>query len=86
MDDLIIISEDEAYILETKTNLAKRFKMVDMGSLHFILRIFISKTSEGLCLYQQSYINKLLKRFNMNAARRASTSLDINVKLVKNDA
>ena len=47
-----------------KSNLSTRFKMKDMGKLHYCLGIMIEKDQEGksLWIHQQPYISKLIKK------------------------
>ncbi len=51
-----------------KEDLASRFKMMDMGPLHYILGISVVQDckSGSLWLGQQTYIEQLLESFDWN--------------------
>ena len=72
---------------ETKAILCDRFRMKDMGQLHYCLGISIVQNKENntVYLHQNQYIENMLKKFNMSDSKIVSTPTDINVKLCKND-
>ena len=60
VDDLIITSDDEAEVRQTKENLAVRFQMKELGELKHYLGLEANHTKEGLFLCQQKYAKGLL--------------------------
>ena len=70
-----------------KESLAKRFKMKDLGDLHYCLGINVEFDEEKKCLkmHQKQYIQLLLERYGLLQAKVASTPADVNVRLVKDD-
>ena len=87
VDDLIIITKTPEKMEEVKTSLAARFKMKDLGKLHYCLGITIEQDDEKKCLWlhQRQYISTILEKYGLSQAKPATTPADINVKLTKDD-
>ena len=87
VDDLIVITKTPETMKKIKENLAARFKMKDLGKLHYCLGISIQHDEErgSLWMDQRQYIQSLLKRYRLSQAKSATTPADVNVKLVNND-
>lgn len=85
VDDLIIFSILIERLEYFKSKLSSRFKMKDLGSLHYCLGITIDYIDGGVKLHQQHYIEKMLKKFRLSDVKICGTPLDVNVELVKND-
>ena len=87
VDDLIVITKTPETIKKIKETLAARFKMKDLGKLHYCLGISIQHDEErgSLWMDQRQYIQSLLKRYGLFQAKLATTPADVNVKLIKND-
>lgn len=62
-------------------SLSKRFSLKDLGDLHYLLGIEVTRAKEGLHLMQRKYITDLLTKFNMINTKPVSTPLDANNKL-----
>ena len=67
VDDILLASSDVNLLKRTKCFLSQRFDMKDLGEASYVLGIEIKRDKPknllGLC--QQAYINKVLKRFDM---------------------
>ena len=87
VDDLILITENHKDMSAVKKNLESRFKMKDLGALHYCLGISVVQDREGgyLQLHQRQYILTLLEKYGLMNAKPASTPADTNVHLVKDD-
>jgi len=85
VDDLVLITKDKKVLNELKQSLSSRFKMSDMGPLHYILGISVVQSPSNLWLSQSTYIEKMLEKFGLADAKPVSTPLDVNVTLVKDD-
>jgi hypothetical protein len=84
VDDLIIASDSGALMEETKQDLNGRFKMKDLGRLHFCLGIEIVWKDDGTCVFNQSkYIRNVLERFGMKDCKPVSTPTNLGQKLTK---
>jgi hypothetical protein len=81
VDDMNIIGTlDE--IRDTASYLKSEFEMKDLGKTRFCLGIELEHRACGILIHQSAYIQKMLRRFNMDKAHPASTpmigrSLDI---------
>ncbi|KAK6160134.1 hypothetical protein DH2020_003515 [Rehmannia glutinosa] len=64
--------------------LNSRFDMKDMGLADVILRIKISRTSNGLTLDQSHYVDKILEKFSKDDTSLARTPIDTSKHLSKN--
>ncbi len=85
VDDLILITKTAEEMSDMKSILASRFKMTDMGELHYCLGVTIERSVDCLWLHQKQYISSMLKKYGMSEAAMVSTPADISVKLEKDD-
>lgn len=85
VDDLIIGTSNKDTYLKLKKDLAQKFKMKDLGKLHYCLGIEfkqdLSRKTVTMC--QRKYIQNILIDYGMVEAKTMSTPLDGNVKLSK---
>lgn len=84
VDDLIVASNDEEKKSELKRELAKSFKMKDLGKLHYCLGIEFKEDIEKgtIRMSQKKYIQDLLN-FNMQDCKPVTTPMNTAVKLTK---
>jgi hypothetical protein len=68
VDDILLASSDISLLLETKKFLSSKFDMKDLGEASFVLGIEIHRDREKgvLGLSQKTYIEKILKKYNMH--------------------
>jgi len=68
VDDILLASSDVSLLLETKKFLSSKFDMKDLGEASFVLGIEIhqDRVKGVLRLSQKTYIEKVLKKFNMH--------------------
>jgi hypothetical protein len=83
VDDLILIADVKEIMLETKGLLSERFKMKDMGQLHYCLGVNIVYGQNCVWLHQKQYIALMLEKFGLAHTNTVSIPADCNVKLVK---
>jgi hypothetical protein len=50
VDDLILIGSDPKILNHVKTSLKKKFEMIDLGFLHYVLGLQVLQTNEGVFL------------------------------------
>lgn len=86
VDDILIFSNNQRSKEYIKERLSKCFKMKDLGPAHYILGMKLTRDRENgkLWLNQNSYIEDMLKKFNMDQCNPISTPIDINQKITKN--
>ena len=87
MDDLILLAKTTGEMQEVKDSLSSRFKMKDLGKLHYCLGISIVHDEYKKCLWmhQQQYIKNMLEKYGLSDANTVSTPGDLSVKLKKDD-
>ena len=67
VDDILLIVNDTDLLIETKQLLFSHFDMKDLGKASYVLGIqMLRDRSSGISrLSQQTYSERILKRFNM---------------------
>ena len=67
VDDIMLATNEKSLLYELKQFISKNFDMKDMGEASYVLDIKIHRErSRGILgLSQETYINKVLERFNM---------------------
>ena len=75
VDDILLATNDIGMLHETKRFLSKKFEMKDLDDASFMLGIQIhcDHSRVILGLSQNSYIEKILKRFSMNDCKPGDT-------------
>ena len=83
--DIMPLSNDVDMLLIEKENLCKKFKMVDHGEAHSILGMLIKRdrAAKTLVISQSSYLQNLLKKFNMENCKPVATLLEAGKKFQK---
>ena len=61
--------------------------MKDLGEVNFILGMKITKTCDGIFLYQSHYVEKILRKYNFHDHKSVATPFDSSILLfhVNND-
>ncbi|KAL4559836.1 hypothetical protein LXL04_031982 [Taraxacum kok-saghyz] len=87
VDDMLIVGKNAKRITQLKKELSKSFAMKDLGPAKQILgvRITRDRASRKLHISQEQYIEKVLRRFNMDKAKVVSSPLTTNFKLTDRD-
>jgi hypothetical protein len=85
VDDILLASSDVHLLLETKSFLSSHFDMKDLGEASYVLGIEIYQDKEKwvLGLSQKSYIEKVLKKFNMHKCNLTPAPIVKGVKFGK---
>jgi hypothetical protein len=68
VDDILLASSDKNMLYETKSFLSSNFDMKDLGDASYVMgtEIHRDRTKGVLGLSQKSYIDRVLKRYNMH--------------------
>ncbi|XP_024022491.1 uncharacterized protein LOC112091940 [Morus notabilis] len=82
-DDMLITGEDLNDIKEVKKMLSVEFDMKDLGQAKKILGIDIKRDKQGriLCLSQEEYLRKVVRKFSMDQAKKVTVPLAGHFKL-----
>jgi hypothetical protein len=85
MDDILLASSDVHLLLETKGFLSSHFDMKDLDEASYVLGIEIHQDRRKgvLGLSQKSYIEKVLKKFNMHKCNLTPAPIVKGVKFGK---
>jgi Reverse transcriptase (RNA-dependent DNA polymerase)/GAG-pre-integrase domain/Zinc knuckle len=76
VDDLNLIGTEKE-ISETKTALSKEFEMKDLGLGTYCLGVEITRVAGGVLVHQKSYIENILKRYNMQTCNPVNHPLQV---------
>ncbi|KAL4558415.1 hypothetical protein LXL04_036615 [Taraxacum kok-saghyz] len=76
VDDIIITGNSKQGIAFLKTQLSKKFKLKDLGSLGYFLGLEIAKSKEGIMVSQRNYSLQLLEDAGLLAAKAKNTPMD----------
>ena len=86
VDDILIACKREYELQKFKETFMKRFKSTDLGPLHYYLGLQIFRTQDTISISQKSYLEKVLKQFNMDSCKSVSTPLErkLDLETIKN--
>jgi len=74
VDDLILTSDDQM-IQSCKEDLAREFKMNDMGLMHYFLGMEVWQKDGEVFVSQGKYANEILRHFHMEKCKPMQTPL-----------
>ncbi|KAK8680761.1 hypothetical protein V6N13_109700 [Hibiscus sabdariffa] len=85
VDDILIIGNDIPTLQSVKAWLSGCFSMKDLGEATYILgvKIYRDRSRRLLGLSQSTYIDKVLKRFNMEASKKGFLPMTHGISLSK---
>ncbi|GJX84440.1 uncharacterized mitochondrial protein-like protein [Tanacetum coccineum] len=85
VDDIIFRSTKKQMINEFETLMHDKFQMSSMVELYFFLGLQVKQKSDGIFISQDKYVAEILKKFDFALIKTASTSMDINKALIKDE-
>src|SRR5215216_6424715 len=85
VDDILLIRNDVSMLNSVKESLNGKFSMKDLGEAVYILgiKIYRDRSRRLLGLSQSTYIDEVLKRFNMSEAKKGFLPLSHGIRLSK---
>jgi hypothetical protein len=83
VDDLMITGSSSKDINQFKREMAKVFKMSDLGLLHYYLGIEIKQGQEGVSLCQGAYAAKILEKTGLADCNSCQVPMEPRLKLSK---
>lgn len=85
VDDLLLASKSIERLNVVKSMLKSKFKITDLGQLKNLLGINIQREGQTgkIRLSQKQYVEKLLKKFNMEDSKEVSTPMESSLKISK---
>ncbi|KAL6154143.1 hypothetical protein ACJBU6_07428 [Exserohilum turcicum] len=86
VDDLLIFGEEEQSINQLFKDLSEisDLEIKDLGNVSEFLGVQVSRSNQSIYITQESYLQRLLARFNKQDIKPRQTPLQQNVKLSKN--
>ena len=79
----MFLTRNEKLILWCKKKLASKFKMKDLGLMHYFLGLEVWQRHKKIFLSQGKYNIDILKRFKMLDYKSMATLMDANFKKLK---
>ncbi|GJU98211.1 putative ribonuclease H-like domain-containing protein [Tanacetum coccineum] len=84
-DDIIFGSTKKSLCTEFKSLMHKKFQMSFMGELTFFLGLQVKQKDNGIFISQDKYVADILKKFDFSSVKIASTPLETNKALIKDE-
>nr|GEW76944.1 putative ribonuclease H-like domain-containing protein [Tanacetum cinerariifolium] len=78
VDDIIFGSMNKAWCDEFEVLMKGEFEMSAMGELTFFLGLQVKQLSDGIFISQDKYVKDMLKKFDMESVRTATTPYEVS--------
>ncbi|GKF69959.1 putative ribonuclease H-like domain-containing protein, partial [Tanacetum coccineum] len=85
VDDIIFGSTKKSMCIEFEKCMHKRFQISSMGKLTFFLGLQVKQQPDGIFISQDKYVADILKTFDFWSIRTATTPIESNKPLVKDE-
>ncbi|GJW34282.1 putative ribonuclease H-like domain-containing protein [Tanacetum coccineum] len=85
VDDIIFGSTKKSLCDEFELIMHNRFQMSSMGELTFFLGLQVKQKEDGIFISQDKYVGEILKKFGFSSIRTASTPMETNKALTKDE-
>ncbi|GJV58384.1 putative ribonuclease H-like domain-containing protein [Tanacetum coccineum] len=85
VDDIIFGSTKKSLCQEFEVMMHKRFQMSSMRELTFFLGLQVKQQADGIFISQDKYVADILKKFDFATVKIASTPLEPNKPLLKDE-
>ncbi|GJS05726.1 putative ribonuclease H-like domain-containing protein [Tanacetum coccineum] len=85
VDDIIFGSTKKSMCTEFEEVMHKRFQMSSMGELTFFLGLQVKQQPDGIFISQDKYVADILKKFDFCSIKTATTPIESNKPLVKDE-
>ncbi|GJX79862.1 putative ribonuclease H-like domain-containing protein [Tanacetum coccineum] len=85
VDDIIIGSTKKEMSTEFEKLMHDKFQMSSKGELSFFLGLQVKQKSDGIFISQDKYVAKILKKFDLASIKTASTPMETNKPLTKDE-
>ncbi|GKA50981.1 putative ribonuclease H-like domain-containing protein [Tanacetum coccineum] len=85
VDDIIFGSTKKSWCDEFEALMKSRFQMSSMGELTFFLGLQVKQKADGIFISQDKYVAEILKKFDFVNVKTASTPIETQKPLVKDE-
>ncbi|GKC01479.1 putative reverse transcriptase, RNA-dependent DNA polymerase, partial [Tanacetum coccineum] len=83
--DIIVRATKKSLCIEFESLMHKKFQMSSMGELTFFLGLQVKQKDDGIFISQDKYVADILKKFDFSLVKTASTPLETNKALIKDE-
>ncbi|GJZ24194.1 putative ribonuclease H-like domain-containing protein [Tanacetum coccineum] len=85
VDDIIFGSTKRSWCDEFEALMKSRFQMSSIGEVTFFLGLQVKQNADGIFISQDKYVAKILKKFDYTSVKTASTPIETQKPLVKDE-
>ncbi|GJU43791.1 putative ribonuclease H-like domain-containing protein, partial [Tanacetum coccineum] len=85
VDDIIFGSTKKSWCDEFEALMKSRFQMSSMGELTFFLGLQVQQKEDGIFISQDKYVAEILKKFDFDSVKTASTPIETHKPLIKDE-
>ncbi|GJX72224.1 putative ribonuclease H-like domain-containing protein [Tanacetum coccineum] len=85
VDDIIFGSTKRSWCGKFEALMKSRFQMSSMGELTFFLGLQVKQKKDGIFISHDKYVEKILKKFDFASVKTASTPIETQKPLVKDE-
>ncbi|GKF53136.1 putative ribonuclease H-like domain-containing protein, partial [Tanacetum coccineum] len=85
VDDIIFRSTKKSLCVEFEQMMHKRFQISSMGELTFFLELQVKQKEDEIFISQDKYMADILKKFDFTTMKAASTPIETNKALNKDE-
>nr|GEY12712.1 hypothetical protein [Tanacetum cinerariifolium] len=85
VDDIIFGSTKKSLCTEFEGLMHKKFQMSSIGELTFFLGLQVMQRDDRIFIIQDKYVANILKKFNFSSVKTASTPIETNKALFKDE-
>ncbi|GJZ65176.1 putative ribonuclease H-like domain-containing protein [Tanacetum coccineum] len=85
VDDIIFGSTKKSWCDEFEALMKSRFQMSSMGELTFFLGLQVQQKEDGIFISQDKYVAEILKKFDFDSVKTASTPIKTHKPLIKDE-
>lgn len=83
VDDLVITGGSNEDITTFKEEMKSKFKMSDLGLLHYYLGLEVTQSKDGITVCQSAYAAKILETTRLAGCNPSHTPMEPRLKLSK---
>lgn len=84
VDDLLIAGSSMEIIEKFIEKPSQKFKVKDMGKLHYFLGVKVNQKPGKIWIGQPTYTKEILEKINMKNSKPVATPVEQGTKLMKN--
>nr|GEY54570.1 hypothetical protein [Tanacetum cinerariifolium] len=85
VDDIIFGSTKKSWCDDFEELMKNRFQMSSMSKLTFFLGLLVKQKEDGIFISQDKYVAEILKKFDFLSVKTASTPIETQKPLVKDE-